>query len=178
MVINGTVIDIKFNLSLKNRNGKNYNGYRLAYRNENQEIKEITKTMQSLDYIQDVKGVLETLQGGDDFSLVVEKNEAGFYDLVSLAKGHSETVNPEKTPAAVIKGSQGATVARSYPAKGVEGKTWETAEERKLKQRLIVRQSSINAAIDMYKLAGGAVSQAGVLNYAAEFEAWVYRELT
>jgi hypothetical protein len=53
--------------------------------------------------------------------------------------------------------------------------SYETAEERKWKQRLIVRQATLNAAIATLKTDKSVLASEAVKSVAEQYENWVYR---
>lgn len=77
---------------------------------------------------------------------------------------------PSSTPSVV---EQGQGQGRPQPYKKEE-KTFETPHERKVKQRLIVRQASINMALQFYAPVKNP-SMEDILKTAEQFENWVYR---
>ena len=78
--------------------------------------------------------ILANAKQGETFSVKSVKNDKNFWDWVSVEK--SEVA---------------ATVAASKPNTSPRS-TYETPEERALRQKLIIRQSSISSAIEYYKL--------------------------
>lgn len=169
MNFGGTVISVKTNTQIKKKQGGGtYNGYQLVFRNEAGEIKTIEKAMQSLTYTPSVADTLNNLKEDETFNGTMEK-EDGFWNVKTLSKG--DFVGD----AAPTESAKKETYTPRSPAVGgkVVGSTYETPEERKLKQRLIVRQSSLNQA--MIYFASGDISDA--LELAEKLEAWVYRGL-
>ncbi len=168
-VIAGTVLDVKIDTDIKGRS-KTYKGYQVAYRTDAGEIRTLEKAMQSLTYTPSVREALQGLVVGDRFHAVLEK-EGDFLNVKSLAKGDfSGSELPPQTSGAQSSSSSGYTKA---PGK-VVGNTYETPEERKLKQRLIVRQAAINQALEYSQ---DDVSINDILARAEHFENWVYRGL-
>ena len=75
-----------------------------------------------------------------------------------------------------------APVEAAKPVKKAWGKStptgnkeWETRAERAARQVLIVRQSSITAAINVINLHGGGTDLKEILNTAEQIEKWVFR---
>lgn len=105
---------------------------------------------------------LEKASPGDEFAITVAKNDKGYDNWTSATK--------------VAAGSGVApSPARSAPSKS----SYETAEERAARQRLIVRQSSLAQAITFL----GGQNSAGtstndVLELAEVFTDWVFEETT
>jgi hypothetical protein len=105
---------------------------------------------------------LEGLQKGDTIDVTSVKNEkTGYWDWTALNEGGG-------TP---VANTQPATATR------VSGSNYETKEERAVKQRYIVRQSSISNAIDSLSIgAKSALSAKDVIALAKEYEEYVFSE--
>lgn len=174
MVAYGTVVDIGIDVDIKKRAGGTYKGYRLSYKAPDGQIKTIEKAMQSLSFYPAVNDTLRQLAVGDEFTVSMEKNDAGFWDVKALSKGAfvSET-NP--SPIAQ-EGKPSETTGRKSSVGTKVTSTYETPEERKLKQRLIVRQSSFNQAVD-FAADVMVLKRDEIFKLAEEIEAWVYRGL-
>ena len=93
-------------------------------------------------------------------------------EVTKNAKGYDEWAK-----VSLVNASSGSTTAAKATAPGkVLGSNYETPEERKFRQLLIVRQSSIANAIDFLKplAADGGLTVANVLETAQEFVDFVY----
>lgn len=105
-------------------------------------------------------GVFATLRdakNGDVFNITTVKNEkTGYWDWTS---------------AQVADGAAEPAGAAAKPFAARTGSTYETPEERAIKQRLIVRQSSLAQSIAYDKEAGPE----DLLRRAEEFAEWVYQ---
>lgn len=146
------IIDIS-KKELPNKNGKGkYNELTVAYRADGKiQEKKLVSFSNPLVFTH-----LETLTKGDKVNLITEK--IGDY-------WQWTAIEPEDTPKTEEK-------AVKYT-----GSTYETKEERAVKQRYIVRQSSITAAISILNLQGsfGKGAKEEVLAIAEDLEAWVFR---
>jgi hypothetical protein len=95
---------------------------------------------------------------GQEFEVVVGKNDKGYDTWTSVnavAAGSVSSAAPRT-----------ATVAKS---------TYETPEERKLKQLYIIKQSSISNALAYYKdTIGEPVTVEKVIETAQQFVDWIY----
>lgn len=102
---------------------------------------------------------MATSKKGDSFAVTQEKNDAGFWNWVGVARQDSVAA---KTPAPAGKAQEWKP-------------TYETPEERAKKQVYIVRQSSITAAIS-YLAASGDISNGidNLLTVAKRFEEHVF----
>lgn len=96
---------------------------------------------------------------GDVFNITVTKNDAGYNQWAKVEKVDADATT------AVVKGG-------TYtPSKS----TYETPEERKIKQLLIVKQSSIGAAIASLSIGAKApLDPAQVISIAQQFVDWIY----
>lgn len=146
--------------------GETYPAWVLSYMTDRNEKRDIVKHMNSLKFGAGpaIHSVLRELQAGDDFSAQLEK-KGQFNEVVALVKGkpsvEMEAQRVAEAPSAAFKA----------PGK-VIGSTYETPEERKTKQRLIVRQSSFDQA---RQLAPAKAKFEDIISQAEAIESWVYR---
>ncbi len=111
----------------------------------------------------EIFGTLKTLAGGTTILVEVAKDDAGYNKWTS--------VQVEGAPSP----SKGATAASTgSPAVRVAGSNYETPDERKLRQLLIVRQSSLGHAVEILKTHGKPFVLADALPIAKEAVSWVY----
>lgn len=114
------------------------------------------------------EGAFKALSGakqGDVFDVVVVKNAAGFNDWTSCVQAAPGSVVETSAPQ-----PQPGSINKSVQVKS----TYETPAEREAKQRFIIRQSSISAAINSLSVgAKSALTTSAVLNQAQEYFAWV-----
>lgn len=94
------------------------------------------------------EGAFKALSGakqGDVFEVTVVKNAAGFNDWTACVQAA-----PGSTPEVATQGSINATGNNITGGKSVQIKsTYETPEERAIKQRYIIKQSSLSGAINL-----------------------------
>lgn len=136
----GTVVAIGIDVPVKKQGGGTYQGWELVYKSDGGEIRTIAKPMTGLRFNRALADNLAELAVGDVFTLTQEKNAQGFNDVKTIVKGKAEVDIPtQQAPR-----NSGTTTARPTG-------TYETPEERAIKQRLIVRQSSLSAAIEILK---------------------------
>lgn len=184
MVVYGTVVDKQINVDIEKQDKSGvYKGYRLAYRADDGTIKQIAKHMASLKNYPSVSNTLKDLQIGEDFTVSLEKS-GDFWNVVSLSKGK---LNGDALPDPISNG-QGtpAPVAKErtpYPARST-GNTYETPEERTIRrkadavrQRLIIRQSSVTSALTYYGDPRHEGNTDQVLKLAGQFEEYVLKDL-
>lgn len=107
-----------------------------------------------------VFSVVSKASSGSQFNVGYKEGDQ-YYNWVSI-EAVGDSVAPKATPM-----SPGAKQVVS---------TYETADERKIKQLYIIRQSSISNALEFYKLNSpkGGISRDDVLNTAQEFVDFVY----
>lgn len=107
---------------------------------------------------------LRTLTLPGQISVETKRNEeTGYTDWVSAQAGQEET-NNSNTPKAVIA-----------PVR-VTGSNYETPDERKERQRLIVRQSSLNIATEVIKSQSQAITLEALFALAEEIATFVYKK--
>lgn len=140
-VITGSVVSINLNIKAKNQQGSEYAAWRLVYTDQNDEVKNITKPIQSLKFNRALEGQLKAIQPGDEVTIVQEKNDKGFLDVKSVTKGVAEEI---PTVSANERKSAPA------PAASSNSRGFETPEERAQKQVYIARQSSLERAVTLY----------------------------
>lgn len=101
---------------------------------------------------------LSSAKNGDSFEIKSEKNDKGYWDWVGIGPAGSASAAPAA--------SRGNATPKS---------TYETAEERALRQVLIVRQSSLSNSIEFLKLNSKKVPTVQeVVEVARYFEEYVF----
>ena len=110
-----------------------------------------------------VFNALKDAKQGDTFNITTSKNDKGYWDWT------------EATPAT---GGEVA-VAGAKPASSVTASkgSYETADERTARQRLIVRQSSLTAALGTLTVGAKAIDKEAVKALAEEYTDWVFEKL-
>jgi len=104
---------------------------------------------------------------GEVYTIEMQKNDKGFWDWIAASIANSVNSGSAGSPEPTTKAS-GSTSFTSPKS------TYETPEERAKKQVYIVRQSSINAAINALKTDKKAPSVTEVLDLARQYEAFVF----
>jgi citrate synthase len=163
----GTVISVSLETDVKKQAGGSYKGWELVYKSKDGQVQTIAKPVQGLKFNQTLRGQLAELEQGDQFTLEQEKNAAGFNDVKSVIKGWAEGVQAPTAP------SNGSAKATPYVARDYEGK-----EEREARQRLIVRQSSLTAAVNVLSVGAKSVDKEAVKALANEFTDFVFETET
>lgn len=135
-----------------------YDSLEITYKNLTFQDKVEAKKIMSFNH-KDVFNTLKSANNGAIFTVQRMKNDKGYWDWVSLGDEAPETSSASSTG--------GKTMASPKS-------TYETPEERAKKQVYIVRQSSINAAIEVLKTDKKNPSVTEVLEVAKQFESYVF----
>lgn len=101
---------------------------------------------------------LSGAKAGDNFEVTVTKNAQGYNDWTTVTASTGEA--PATKPA-----STASTPARS---------TYETPEERAQRQVLIVKQSSLSAAVSTLSVGAKSLKPDEVLELAQRYTDWVF----
>jgi len=136
----------------------------VAYKNNSFQGKVEGKKVMSFGATKDSFSTLALAQPGESYEVTIVKNDKGYNDWVSMAKAEAGANSPAVS--APAGGKAPAATPRS---------TYETPEERAQRQVLIVRQSSLSAAVNLL-LAGAKTppSVENVLAIAKQFEDYVF----
>lgn len=135
----GVVVSVSIDVPVKGQS-KTYQGWKLNWETE-KGLEQIAKPMASLKYNQKLRSQLEALSPGEEITVEQEKNENDFWEIKSITKGFDVVDKPKNTGVVAVGGTynkQGAPTT---------GRDFETKDERELKQKLIVAQSSLDKAI-------------------------------
>ena len=111
----------------------------------------------------------QTWEKGDTVNIAMEKDDAGYWNWTKvLADGE---VAPAPTNASAGGASTSAPRASTAkPTNRVTGSNYETKEERALRQRMIVRQSSLSNAVATLATHGSPLTPDQVMALAAKYE--------
>jgi len=162
MQITGTVVSVENNVEIQKQAGGVYQGSRLAYRDHMGAMKEQCFHNNSLKFNPNIKLALGNLNQGETFTMVKEK-EGEFWNVKSITTGGSQPTS-SSTPDSQVQGK-----AYTSPKS-----TYETPEERALRQVMIVRQSSLSNAVAMFAAQGiKKLSPQEVITVAKQFESYV-----
>lgn len=136
----------------------------VAYKNNSFQGKVEGKKVMSFGATKDSFSTLALAQPGESYEVTIVKNDKGYNDWVSMAKAEAGAASPAVS--APAGGKAPAATPRS---------TYETPEERAQRQVLIVRQSSLSAAVNLL-LAGAKTPPPveNVLAIAKQFEDYVF----
>lgn len=148
--------------------GRPYSQAEVVYKNERDE----PKTWKLVSFANpQVFEMLKDAKMNDTFEITVTK-QGEFNQWVAASKSDG-TVVADVREGFGKEGSKAESAAPKYTS------TYETPAERAVKQRLIVRQSSLAQAIEYYKhptLSEANVVEEDVIRIAETFADWVFQE--
>jgi len=108
----------------------------------------------------EVFNTLKTAAQNDQFDITSEKDKNGYWQWIAISKAD---------------GAQPSSSSGAKPAASVAGRsTYETPEERAARQKLIVRQSSLTAALATLSVGAKAINKDEVKALAQEYSDWVF----
>ena len=142
------------------KNGRSYQSIEVTYKSNDGKVS--SKKLMSFSN----PTVFKTISGlskGAAIDVVTTKDDAGYWQWTGINDGQSA---PQAT--------QGATPSSTPATTRVTGSNYETADERAARQRLIVRQSSLSAAVSILTVGAKTVDKTAVLNLASELTDWVF----
>ena len=140
----GVVVEIKADMEFLNAAGKAYKGTRFTYSDDRSgDIKAQKFHENVMKYSPEVAKGLNTLVKDDEFTMVKEKKDGSdFWNAISISKGRDTGVVNTAQAQAAPAAAAGKGHSKPYVS------TYETKEERAIRQRLIVAQSSLTTAIN------------------------------
>lgn len=161
MIITGRIVSIDLNATITKASGGTYKGAEIVFKDVNGKVQTKNIHENGLKYAPAVKNGLESLEPGDNFTVEMEKKD-DFWTWISIKKGIEQEEKQKST-------SQQSTTSKST--------SWETAEERAARQKLIVRQSSLTNAVAFLVLQGRThATEEDVLETATTFYNWVFEQ--
>lgn len=137
-----------------------YQQLEVTYKNLSYQGKVESKKLMSFGANAGAFKTLSEASNGSTWDVSVVKNDKGYNDWTSVVVSNGESAVPQAAVAA--KAQIGA---RS---------TYETPEERAQRQILIVRQSSLSAAIATLSVGAKALKPADVMDVAKQYENYVF----
>lgn len=154
----GKVLSVGFDVDTEKADKSgSYPAWQLVYSNAGK-VENLVKHMNSLKFTPGLRSSLEGLAPGDDVTITFEK-KGQFNEVTAITKGIVDV----------------PSVVGSAPTTKVAGSNYETKEERAARQRLIVRQSSVTAAIGIMGLGAGEAGELNeVLDMADTITNWVF----
>lgn len=170
MIVKGTVVSVELDVQVAKNGGGTYPGARLSYRDENGALKEKGFHNNVFKFNAGLKTQLANLSPGNVFNMEMEK-EGEFWNVKGITLA---------TASAPVADKDVPATGKTTPYTASPKSTYETPEERAKKQLYIIRQSSINQAIEYAKEYGNGVkgdkfvSITDIIKVAKQFEAHVY----
>jgi hypothetical protein len=140
----------------------------VAYKNLSFQGKVEGKKVMSFGATAEGFKALALAQPGEIYEVTVVKNDKGYNDWTSLAKSGAGTPAAEGNATGSNGGS--ARAATSTPVRS----TYETPEERAIKQVYIVKQSSVSNAIATLSVGAKIVKPVDVLELAQQYTDFVF----
>jgi len=147
------------------KTGKPYEIVEVAYKNLTFQGKVEGRKIMPFGATASAHAVLKNATAGQIYDVTVVKGESGYNDWTSVSPS---------TGAPAAGGSQAPTGLSTNKAAIGPKSTYETPEERAQRQILIVRQSSVSAAVATLSVGAKAVKPADVIAVAKEYEAYVF----
>lgn len=141
------------------KNGRSYQSIEVTYKGADGKVG--NKKLMSFSNPEVFKRI-SALTKGNSIDVVTTKDEAGYWQWTGINDDTTPSATPSQTTSA--------------PTTRVTGSNYETAEERAARQRLIVRQSSLTAAIAILKVGKDSVTNEEVLELAEELTDWVFEK--
>lgn len=163
------IIDVAQPVTSTNRNGREYQSLEVTYKDDQGRVS--SKKLMSFSNPEVFK-TAQTWEKGDAVNIAMQKDDAGYWQWTKvLADG-------EVAPAPTNASAGGASTSAPKPnaATRVTGSNYETKEERALRQRMIVRQSSLSNAVATLATHGKPLSSADVVSLAKQYEQFVMGE--
>jgi hypothetical protein len=118
------------------------------------------------------------MKPGNDYKISLDKDKNDYWQWVGVeAAGATGTVVPAAGGGESVAGAGKPAVADKAVGR-VSSSTYETPEERALKQKIIVRQSSIGYALNFFEANKGKFGVGDVLELANQFNDWVWERGT
>ena len=141
------------------KNGRSYQSIEVTYKGTDGKVS--SKKLMSFSNPSVFKAI-SGMNKGDQVDVVTTKDDAGYWQWTGINDGASSA------PAQTTQGASTPTTTR------VTGSNYETADERAARQRLIVRQSSLSAAVSILTVGAKTVDKEAVKNLAQELTDWVF----
>ena len=166
------IIDVASPQTSTNRNGREYQSIEVTYKDDQGRVS--SKKLMSFSNPEVFK-TAQTWEKGDAINIAMEKDDAGYWQWTKvLADGE---VAPAPTNASAGGASTSAPRASTAkPTNRVTGSNYETKEERALRQRMIVRQSSLSNAVATLATHGSPLTPDAVIALATKYEQFVMDE--
>lgn len=152
------IIDVGMPNTHASKNGRSYQSIEVTYKGSDGKVS--AKKLMSFSN----PSVFKTISGlakGATIDVVTTKDDAGYWQWTGINDGSTVSTQPTTTQSA-------------SPTTRVTGSNYETAEERAARQRLIVRQSSLSAAVAISTVGAKTLDKEAIKSLAQELTDWVF----
>ena len=159
-----TVVDVGQPNTHAGANGRSYQSLEVMYKGVDGKVG--SKKLMSFSN-PSVFNTAKSWGKGDVVDVITQKDDKGYWQWTGIGQGNGDSQQVQSKPQA--SASTGTRVT---------GSNYETKEERADRQRLIVRQSSLNNAIAILTVGAKTVDKNQVLGLAQELADWVFTSAT
>jgi hypothetical protein len=167
MLKNITVVSVDVEVKM-NKNNKPYDMYEVAYKDDAGKLQ--SKKLLAFA-IKSGGDLIKTATKGTELTIGMEKNDAGYWDWLSVAPLGTAPAAVAASPMSSPTQASSEGKKAAYTTNG--NRDWETKEERQARQVMIVRQSSLSNAIALLKTEKVLPSTEEVIKVAKAFEVFV-----
>lgn len=157
------IIDVGTPNTHAGKNGRSYQSLEVTYKSQDGKV--ASKKLMSFSNPTVFK-TASTWVKGDSVDVVTQKDDAGYWQWTGINEGG----------AAPMQQQQSAGTSSSASTTRVTGSNYETKEERAARQELIVRQSSLSAAVSILTVGAKSVDKEAVKTLAQELADWVFQK--
>lgn len=166
------IIDVAAPTTNTNRNGREYQSIEVTYKDDQGRVS--SKKLMSFSNPEVFK-TAQTWEKGDSVNIAMEKDDAGYWNWTKvLADGEAAPAPTNASAGGASTSAPRASTAK--PTNRVTGSNYETKEERALRQRMIVRQSSLSNAVATLATHGNPLTPDQVMALATKYEQFVMGE--
>ena len=174
MKIQGKVVEVERDVEIEKKDGGTYTGTTLVHKDTKGKVETKAWAQKSLDHRANahIKIALGTLVPGTLFEAESTKNDAGFWNWITIKIVDSFSSEPEKQNAPTAQRStwQGETPEERAERRSLDKQKFEFEKE---KQKLIIRQSCLSNAINFMNKREGIPTVNDVLTASKQFEHYV-----
>jgi hypothetical protein len=156
------IIDVGTPNTKPSKNGRSYQEIEVTYKSQDGKV--TSKKLMSFSNPSVFKTV-STLNKGDTVEVTTEK-VGDYWQWTAINQGG----------AAPMQQTQSTGAGTSSGSTRVTGSNYETKEERAARQELIVRQSSLSAAVSILTVGSKSVDKDAVKTLAQELADWVFQK--
>lgn len=169
MIITGTVVDTEFNVQVAKNGGGTYLGSSLLFKDSNGQVKTKSWAQKIFDNpsFSTNASVIKSLAKGEDFTVDMEKNDAGFWNWNTITQGSSVPYSTA-TNTTAMTGSSYASYEERQERFALDKTKFQFEQD---KQGLIIKQSCLAQAVAFTK--GNDVDTDAVIKTAIEFEKYI-----